>query len=70
MWLSHPGSKAATKWIYGDDVNLSINPMFNESERRDMLEAAHGYVAKAVEHPDIYSDRLPRAERLVAALSS
>lgn len=69
MSVLNVGYRLATEWIYGDE-ELDLNPLFTETELADAREQAESYVERAKVHPDIYGDRVPRAQALLQALDA
>ena len=70
MHIINVGAKAAGQWIYGaDDQEPTLHPALTAEELADAKASAEAYVKKAEEHPDIYRDRLPRAESLLKRIA-
>ncbi|HEY9395862.1 MAG TPA: hypothetical protein VIP58_17045 [Nocardioides sp.] len=69
MHIINVGGRAAQQWIYGDDEELTLHPGLTAEELADAKAGAEAYLVSAEEHPDIYADRLPRAEALLKRLA-
>lgn len=69
MHIINVGGKAAQQWIYGADADLSLHPGLTTEELADVKAGAEAYLVSAEEHPDIYADRLPRAEVLLKRIA-
>ena len=71
MRLARPGCRFASSYIYGDDPPAPVIPsVFNADELADVRAAAADYIARGAKHPDIYGDRVPRAQAILAALDA
>lgn len=69
MSVLNVGFRFANEWIYGDE-DPELNPLFTEAELADAREEAESYIERAKDHPDIYGDRVPRAEAMLKALDA
>lgn len=70
MHIINVGHRAATQWIYGDrDEKPTLNPALTAEELGDAKSSAERYLEQAEESPDIYGDRLPRAEALLKRIA-
>lgn len=68
MSIASVGGTVANDWIYGDNETPTLHPELTEVELAGVRSSAEGYLASAEKHPDIYGDRLPRVQSLIAAL--
>ena len=65
MHIINVGGHYATEWIYGEG-EPSLPDGLTDDERAAAAQWAEGYLRNAEEYPDIYGDRKPRAESLLA----
>lgn len=66
MSLVNVGRYAAEQAIYGDGEPTAPWDALDAAERAGVVAEAERYRARAAEHPQIYGERLPRAEALLA----
>jgi hypothetical protein len=67
MHIINVGGHIASEFIYGDEPKPVIPADLTADELADVTHGARSYLVRAAEHPDIYGDRVPRAEALLAA---
>ena len=63
------GYDVVNKFIYGDDKTFTPSPLLTDSEREQGVAEARRYLESAERFPDIYGERLPRAQRVLEVLS-
>lgn len=68
MSITNVGAKIASQFIYGDDAAPTLHPELTPGELAAARSTAEDYKAQAEVYPDIYGDRLPRAEAFLEAL--
>ncbi|MBE5453422.1 hypothetical protein E3G52_000286 [Mycobacteroides abscessus] len=66
--IQNPGADLASKAIYGDEPAAlpSVWSAMTDNERAGYRGALDQYLSRAEDHPDIYGDRLPRVQELIA----
>jgi len=69
MYIVNVGSSLAKRAIYGDGPVSGPWDRLTAEELAGVLESARRYLARADEDPDIFGERVPRAQAVIEAVT-